>query len=202
MKVFIYNNGCNLKNYINAVKLCKHTPVLSKDIKKAKKCDALILTGGGDVAPFLYGKNISKSDKVDIFTDINELNLLFYFVEKQKKILGVCKGMQLINVFFGGTLSKNIPFHYNRKYDLYHTVNILQDCPLYKVFSSKIVANSCHQQAVNKLGNNLQIGGQSNDGIVEIIYHNSLPILGVQFHPERLSNTFIKEFFDFFFNDF
>lgn len=202
MLVFIYDNGCNLKNYVNAVKLCNHKPVLSKNIKKAKNCDALILTGGGDVAPFLYGKNLSKRDKVDLFTDISELNLLSYFYQSGKKILGICKGMQLINVFLGGTLIKKVPYHYNKNYDLYHNVNILENCPIYKVFSNKIIANSCHNQAVNKLGENLIIGGQSNDGVIEIVYHEFLPILATQFHPERISSTFTKLFFDFFFNDF
>ncbi len=200
MKVFIYNNGHNLKNYINVCKEFKHKVVFSKNIKKSKNCDALILTGGGDVAPFLYNHNVSKSDRVNLFCDIDELNLIRQFVSNNKKILGICKGMQLLNVYFNGTLHKKIPYHSNSHHDIYHTVLIDENCPFYNIFSSKIITNSAHIQAVKKLGDNFEIFGRSCDNVIEIIQHAKLPILATQFHPERLNPTFKKAFFNYFFN--
>ncbi len=200
MKVFILDNGLNLTNYLKALKECKVKVVFSKNIEKSKKCDALLLTGGGDVLPYFYGKNKSLSDKVDVNLDILEFTLIKNFVLKGKKILGICKGMQLLNVYFGGTLYKNVPYHYSKKYDLYHTITTTEPCFLSHLFSSKIVVNSAHRQTINKLGENLTILAKSNDGTIEAIKHDYLPIIATQFHPERLSENFRKPFFDYFIN--
>lgn len=200
MKVFVLDNGCNLTNYVNALKECKCKVVFSKNIDKSKRCDALVLTGGGDVLPYFYGKNKSITDNVDVNLDILEFTLIKNFVEKGKKILGICKGMQILNVYFGGTLQKNIPFHYNKNYDLYHTIKIETPCFLNQLFSNKIIVNSAHKQAVKNLGENLSVLAKSNDDIIEVIKHNTLPIIATQFHPERLAENFRKPFFDYFIN--
>ncbi len=201
MKVFVLDNGCNLTNYINAIKECNSKVVFSKDIEKSKRCDALVLTGGGDVLPYFYQKNKCCTDKVDINLDILEFTLIKDFVANGRKILGICKGMQLLNVYFGGTLYKNIPYHFSKKYDLFHTVKIENDCFLNNLFSSKIIVNSAHRQAVNKLGQNLSALCKSNDDIIEAVKHNTLPIIATQFHPERLAENFRKPFFDYFLNE-
>ncbi len=200
MKVFVLDNGCNLNNYLTALKECKSKVVFSKNIQKSKRCDALVLTGGGDVLPYFYRKNLCSTDRVDVNLDISEFSLIKDFVSSGRKILGICKGMQLLNVYFGGTLFKNIPNHFNRRYDLYHTVKIETPSFLDQLYSSKFIVNSAHKQAINKLGENLTVLARSNDGIIEAIKHNSLPIIATQFHPERLSENFRKPFFNYFLN--
>ncbi len=200
MKVFVLDNGRNLTNYINALKECKCKVVFSKNIEKSKRCDALVLTGGGDVLPYFYGQNKSSSDNVDVNLDISEFTLIKNFVSSGKKILGICKGMQILNVYFGGTLYKNIPYHFNKKYDLYHTVRVENPCFLSQLYSNKFIVNSAHKQAINKLGENLTVLAKSNDDIIEAIKHKTLPIIATQFHPERLAENFRKPFFNYFIN--
>lgn len=195
MKVFIYDNDFNLNNYILAVENCGHTPILSKDLKKSTSADALLLTGGGNIHPYFYGENVSDYDVYDTPCDISEFYLLNQFVKEGKRVIGVCKGMQVINVYFGGTIaylendSKNN--HYSFKGDVSHQI-ILND-------NSKVLVNSAHKQKIDKLGKNLVVKARSLDGVVECVKHDYLKIIGVQFHPERLHPNLTKKFYDYAF---
>ena len=126
MKVFLYDNDFNLTNYLTALERAKLTPVLSKKIEDSKNCDALILTGGGNMSPVFYGETPSLYDLYDLETDAREFYLLNYFFYQNKKVLGICKGLQIINVYFGGTISfidkTQNTSHYSLKGDLFHNV--------------------------------------------------------------------------------
>ncbi len=196
MKVFIYDNDFNLNNYILAVQKCGHTPILSKDLSIASEQDALLLTGGGNIHPYFYGENPSEFDVYDTYTDICEFYLLNKFIKENKRVVGICKGMQLINVYFGGNLSflnnEEIKNHYTFNKDISHEI-ILND-------NSKISVNSAHKQKINKLGENLQVEGLSSDGVIECITHKTLKVIGAQFHPERLDDEFLIKFYTYAFN--
>lgn len=157
----------------------------------ADNYDGLILCGGNDINPKYYGEDINGSVDIDYERDKVELELLKAFVKAGKPVMGICRGFQLINVYFGGTLYQDIE---NAKqhssyadFDLIHGVTAVKDSILHKLYGENFVVNSYHHQAIKKLGDNLKVTLTSADKtVIEGFEHNSLPIFGVQWHPERM----------------
>ena len=118
-----------------------------------------------------------------------QIQALEFFIRAGKPVLGICKGMQLLNIYFGGTLTqdlRNSHDHQTSDGDLLHMSYVSEDCVLSHLYGKEFVINSNHHQAVDKLGKNLKVVQTSHDGIIEGFIHESLPIIGVQWHPERL----------------
>ena len=201
--------------YINAIKESGGIPIIiPNDLNKEDTkmyidiLDGLILTGGGDVSPLLYNENpIKEIEDICQKRDETELLLLKASTEKNIPILGICRGMQLINVFLKGTLFQDI---YVSKPDAlghvskstlekgHHTINIKKDTFLYDVFKKEeIIVNSFHHQSIDKLGKGLTISATSTDGIIEAVEGNN--IYAFQFHPEEMikNKTFLKIFVNF-----
>lgn len=163
----------------------------------AKHLDGLVLQGGADVSPQTYSQSATRPEwSGDRTRDMYELELLHEFVEAGKPVLGVCRGCQLINVAFGGTLYQDIASdvptaieHVNDLYDShYHTIHFSTGSSLASLFPSKSEAlvNSIHHQAVKDLGRDLVVEAFSgNDNIVEAIRYRKAPfVMGLQWHPE------------------
>jgi gamma-glutamyl-gamma-aminobutyrate hydrolase PuuD len=163
----------------------------------AKQLDGLVLQGGADVSPQSYADVATRPEwPGDRVRDMYELELLHEFIEAGKPVLGVCRGCQLINVAFGGTLYQDIAtdvptatVHVNDQYDrLRHTIQFAQGSTLASMFPTRADAlvNSIHHQAVKTLGRDLSIEAVSaDDGIVESIRYRKAPfVMGVQWHPE------------------
>lgn len=145
----------------------------------------IILSGGNNVSPKLYNSQ-KKVDDTFIERDLLELELLDIAMKLKIPVLGICKGMQLINTFFGGSLEKLKKNIHNPGKN--HKIEISKNYQ--KNYSKKeFIVNSFHNYAVykNTLGKNLNIVA-SNNNIVEILRHDSFPIVGVQWHPERNGN--------------
>lgn len=195
MKVFIYDNSLKLSAYLKAITYCNSTPVFSKDLSKSKDCDALLLTGGGNICPAFYGEKNEEYYSYDYLTDISEFYLIKEFLKDNKQIVGICRGMQVLNVFFGGSLEfipdKISLNHYTFSKDVEHEIT-------YKD-KSRIIVNSMHKQRINRLGENFIVDAISNDGTIEAISSSQYKVYGVQFHPERLSVDFCKNFYKKFF---
>ena len=154
---------------------------------KPHLCDALLLPGGGDLSPERYGQSNTASYSVDLARDEEELSLLEEFTSLQKPVLGICRGLQLINVFFHGTLFQDIAGHNcTNGIDRLHQVCTLPGS-LQALCGTSCIVNSAHHQSICRLGNDLQILQRAPDGTIEAITHETLPILAVQWHPERLS---------------
>ena len=119
--------------------------------------------------------------------DALELDLLADFTALGKPVLGICRGMQTINVFFGGDLVQDWPGHSAIEgVDRLHSV---QNAPsfLRELYGERCVVNSCHHQIIGRLGTGLEVLQRAEDGVVEAFRHKTLPVWGIQWHPERLT---------------
>lgn len=150
-------------------------------------CDALLLPGGGDLHPRLYGDVFAGAKEVDEERDACELALFRGFLAAGKPILGVCRGMQLVNVALGGTLRQHIDGHGKIDgADRLHDVRT-GDATLRALYGERFTVNSAHHQAVARLGEGLRASAWAEDGVVEALRHTSRPVFAVQWHPERLA---------------
>lgn len=174
--------------------------VIAKGMEdELRKCDALVLTGGPDVAPELYGDWADETVTTDPERDGSEYRLIDYAFNRQMPMLGICRGLQILNVFFGGTLIIDLGKYYGRNHkalsnteDRTHGV-ILQAGSLIKEFirQESGMVNSAHHQAADRIGRGLKVVARAEDGTVEAIEGNGdLPgrIVAVQWHPERIQN--------------
>ncbi|APA84142.1 gamma-glutamyl-gamma-aminobutyrate hydrolase family protein [Paraburkholderia sprentiae WSM5005] len=163
----------------------------------AKHLDGLLLQGGADVSPQTYAEAANSHEwPGDRVRDMYELELLHEFIESGKPVLGVCRGCQLINVAFGGTLYQDIATdvptanaHVNENYDQHrHGVHFPDGSTLANMFPGRrdAIVNSIHHQAVKTLGRDLNIEAVSaSDGIIEAVRYRRAPfVMGVQWHPE------------------
>ena len=153
--------------------------------------DGLLLPGGCDVNPSRYGKERIPEETVDDDLDSLQFDILSRFLKAGKPVLGICRGCQLLNVAFGGTLIQHLPgaeHHMSlpSREDNIHPAHIREDSFLYPVYGPDCIVNSSHHQGVDLPGTGLNIVMRSEDGIVEAIEHDSLPVWGVQWHPERM----------------
>lgn len=152
--------------------------------------DGLILCGGCDIDPARYGEPMNGSINIDFKRDESEFALLRAFVDAGKPVLGICRGHQLINVFFGGSLYQDISeSDLHKKHndlDSVHTVTATSDSIVGKLHGENFPVNSAHHQAIKVIGEGLRATAFWNHCHVEAIEHTALPIFGVQWHPERM----------------
>lgn len=203
----------NIK-YIKAIKESGGVPLiipyidLKNEIKTLiSKFDGFLLTGGGDVDPSYYGEKPRKTRGVVFERDTLEIELVKKCFLNKIPVLGICRGLQVMNVAMGGKLIQHINSeieHDRLKIDskLTHTITIDKETLLYEIFKKReIKVNSFHHQAVSKLGSNLKISARAKDGIIEAIEGEKHPFfLGVQFHPELLfeeNRIFLRLFKEF-----
>lgn len=150
--------------------------------------DALILAGGGDISPHLFGQKNCGSQEIDLDRDLRELALLDCFARAGKPILGICRGHQMVNVWAGGGIIQDLgeqnAIHRHDGCDRVHLVSAI-GTPEY-LYGSLFRVNSAHHQGVGPLGKGLRVTARSADGVIEAMEHYSLPIFTTQFHPERM----------------
>ncbi len=150
-----------------------------------ESCDSLLLTGGGDVNPRRYGgKSHPKIFGVDDVRDEMEIYLLKRALKQDTPLLGICRGIQIMNVAFGGTLIPHLTGHSNPKPDaLAHRLE--WDSPKLLPVCERV--NTSHHQAVDRVADGFEVVARAPDGVVEAM---ELPgkrfFCAVQFHPERL----------------
>lgn len=178
-------------NYCAAIRGAGGEPVAGYCPVPDLRCDGLLLCGGGDLDPALYGQESRGSQPPDRVRDQAELALFQAFYEAGKPILGICRGIQLINVALGGTLIQDLTpelrsFH-TGKMDTVHSIRAVENSILHRLYGPLFPVNSSHHQAVDRLGRGLRATAWAEGGFPEAIELSGRPILGVQFHPERMS---------------
>ncbi len=198
-KIFIsYPKNPNLENYISSLSSCGFSAMLDS----YNDCDGLLLLGGGDVSPCLYKKPNTLANNVDLDRDIFELFLIHKFYKNRKPILGICRGIQILNVYFGGTLKQNVKNHsHTLGDDIFHKVSCQNF--MKTLYGNETIVNSNHHQTIDKLGSFFKVSARSFDGEIEAVEYKN--IIACQFHPERMncldcSGIKIFDYFRTFFN--
>lgn len=168
----------------------------------AQVYDCLTVCGGGDTDPTLYGQSPWKADTVyKTELDRYELILIKEFIKLEKPILGICKGMQSINIATGGNLIQDIPSMLSLCHsadctrECNHEIKISPQSRLFAAMGRRAIVNSFHHQCIGRLGKGLSVTATAHDGVTEAIEGTQLPLLGVQWHPERMSGNAIFELF-------
>ena len=187
--VYIWGNPLRFANYRRWVESAGGRAVFgTKSEGQAARWDALLLPGGGDLEPWRYGQADAASRNLEPERDEAELRLLQDFTAAGKPVLGVCRGLQAVNVFFGGTLAQDVPGHGAwAGGDRTHGVRSAPS-PLGDLLGGRGAVNSAHHQAADRLGSGLRAAQWAEDGVVEALFHERLPVWAVQWHPERLGD--------------
>lgn len=199
IKIFVYGERDKMKNYANALEGCGAQGIFSLDISQAKDCDALLLPGGGDIDPARYGQTLAGSEEPDLQRDAAELHLVSDFTSWGKPILGICRGIQMINVALGGELIQDIPTAAEHRHDPVigdrtHKVTAEENSFLFSLYGGEFSVNSAHHQALGRIAPGLRVAARSErDGIVEAVEWPEKRIYGVQWHPERMSFDLRRE---------
>ncbi len=203
-------------------------PVLLPDLREERlmelleEIDGFVFQGGNDVAPQSYGEEPIQAGRWmgDAYRDQYELRIMDYAVKSGKPVFGICRGLQLMNVYFGGTLYQDIAtqkedaiLHRDaEKYDhLLHPVAFTEAKLLHRLYgdNSPLMVNTVHHQAIKDLGRDLEIWAVCpEDGIIEAIGYTGAEegrVMAVQWHPEfseLLSDRLIDKYrlLDVFFN--
>jgi putative glutamine amidotransferase len=173
------------------------------NLSQISQCDGVLLTGGEDVHPRFYNKpdNLSLCNPafMDEQRDIFEWQVCTYVFEHKIPLLGICRGLQFVNVFLGGTLIGDIPSigknnhskYYEGK-DRYHQIRVLPDSSLAEIVGATTgEINSAHHQSVDVPAESLKVNSLSEDGIVEgleWLIPNDHSLTLVQWHPERIAD--------------
>lgn len=153
--------------------------------------DLLVLCGGEDVDPARYGETRkSYCGASNLTRDAFEWEVLGAAVALGKPVFGVCRGQQMINVYFGGTLYQDLAQEHGAAHPSTHFVQVMNDGYLKPIFQSSYQSvNSTHHQAVKTLAPGFTVAATASDGVIEAIENRTLNIRAVQFHPEKLQGS-------------
>lgn len=192
-----------LPGYMNGIEQAGGIPIMlpltsdKDDLQQmTRELDGFVFTGGQDISPNLYSeKTTPMCGQRCRERDDMEAVLFRLVYEMDKPILGICRGIQYINVIMGGTLYQDLPSEHPSRtvhcqkppYDIpVHAVSIMEESPLYGLLKKKnLMVNSYHHQAVKRLAPKLAVMAVSEDGVIEAV---CIPkkkfIWGIQWHPE------------------
>lgn len=193
-KILISTGGGDPSNYLSAIAAAGGQGEACYLPAPDLRYDGLLLAGGGDVEPARFGQPDRGSRDIDPARDRAELALLDAFCAAEKPVLAVCRGHQVVNVWLGGDLIQDLPpalapFHGGGGGDRVHPVRAAEGTLLHRLYGPVFPVNSAHHQALGRLGRGLSAAARSEGGVIESVEHDTLPLLCVQFHPERMTGA-------------
>lgn len=187
-------------NYVAAVSKLGALPVLVDASCDPDTFDGLLLPGGADLVPARYGRENIACGQLDPELDELQFTVLDRFIRVGgKPVFGICRGHEVLNVYFGGTLIQDLPSASRHArtpgipVDKVHEAISVDGTFARELFGEGFRVNSSHHQAVEDFGEGLKPAMYSDDGVVEGLVHESLPVFSVQFHPERMCFDFARE---------
>lgn len=203
-------------SYIDAIVNSGAIPLIIPSNIELKDCrqimdllDGLLIPGGGDIIPDLYGEETHpKVTYSRRSNDLFEIELVRLAKEYKKPVLGICRGHQIINVAFGGSLYQDIASQFKDEIchnqspkntdEAMHKVYLEEDSNLAKILGKTVIGvNTLHHQGVKDMAEGFKVSARASDGLIEAIETEDGMIMGVQWHPELLAPRF-KEFKNFF----
>ncbi|ALQ34393.1 gamma-glutamyl-gamma-aminobutyrate hydrolase family protein [Fusobacterium hwasookii] len=216
--------SCVAYSYVDAVYKSGGIPItlpILKDVsairEQVKLLDGLILSGGRDVDPHFYGEEpLEKLESIFPERDVHEMALIRAAIDLKKPIFAICRGMQILNVTYGGTLYQDISYapgehikhcQIGSPYQATHSIKIDKSSTLFRMADKLEVerVNSFHHQALKQVAKGLKVVATAPDGIIEAVERENedgLFVIGVQFHPEMMfdKSTFARGIFKKFIN--
>ncbi|MGC8932607.1 MAG: gamma-glutamyl-gamma-aminobutyrate hydrolase family protein [Candidatus Methanodesulfokora sp.] len=186
-------------------------PFFSDEI--ADSLDGLVLSGGDDVDPRFYGELPRDVGSIEPIRDETEIKLIREFRRRDKPVMGICRGAQVINVSMGGTLIQDIKTEvsgaikhwWSRResevpyWHPTHRVRIDRDSMLFNIIGNEVIwVNSFHHQAIKRVGSGLKAVAWSDDGIIEAVEAEKGFLLGIQWHPEGMEDEPSRRIFKSF----
>lgn len=214
-KPYNYSNGYNTSAIVNAGGVPVIPTFLNEEQAMAlmEKADGLVMTGGADINPALYGEEkMAECGTVEDARDKSDYALLKAALALKKPVLCICRGCQIANVYFGGSMYQDIPTQLpsrlkhsdypNYMNEITHTIRIEEGSPLHKLLGkTEIGVNSLHHQGIKDIGSGVVPMAWSDDGLVESWYLDSAYqwLRAYQWHPEMIagsenSDTILKDF--------
>ncbi len=182
------------KNYLQAFRSLGADPFLSLSLLDMKDADSVVLPGSlHDMNPVLWGEENQHANDVSNELDQIQWDIMKLAIPKKKPVLGICRGIQFINVYFGGTLVQDLPCGEKHKAsdpENFHLLHNVKDGFMWELYGETCQVNSRHHQSVNRIGDGLLETafwlGEDGYRVTETIRHEELPIFGLQWHPERM----------------
>ena len=179
----------NKEHYIRAIEGAGGEPVASYIPTLDMDYDGLILCGGTDLDPVFYGQELNGSVEIDRPRDDAEWAYLTEFLKTGKPIMGICRGFQLLNAYFGGDLIQHLDTVSVHRGSLehypVHPVRSAENSFLRRMYGEEFFVNSCHHQGIKTLAKGLIPTAFAGD-LVEAFEHETLPVFAVQWHPEKM----------------
>lgn len=196
-------------DYVEAVSNAGGVPVILPLIsdkaaikQQIKNVDGIVISGGYDVNPLVYGEEPLQSlEFIYPERDEYDMQVIKEAVKLNKPVLGICRGLQILNVAFGGTLYQDLSLikdcsikhrQSSKPYAIGHTVEIQNGTKLFDILGEKIITNSFHHQAIKEVGSGLKVSARAKDGVIEGIEAEKGFIIGVQWHPEMLAGKHVE----------
>ena len=199
VRIMISGTEGNMDNYIRAVNaaggmgVARYSPMESH-----LDYDGLLLCGGGDLSPQLLKASTLVTDRaIDPVREASDLRQIADYSSAGKPILGICRGMQVLNTVLGGSLIRDLgvlnSVHSGQDHWVCGSGGVME-----RLYGKRFKVNSAHHQAVKTPAPGFRVTLHSDDGIIEAIEHMCLPIIGLQWHPERQENGI--KLFEWFWN--
>lgn len=212
------NEDKDVQGYITAITLAGGEPVyldrcstVEDAIHELSKIDCLVMAGGEDINPHLYGEEaLPTCGKINDIRDTSDCLLFKEAIKKDIPVLAVCRGMQLLNALCGGTLYQDLNTMHptdiihkdpEGKEFTYHDIKVADNNILSEALGGEgtYEVNSWHHQGIKDLGHNLEVVAVAEDDMIEgIVLKTAKYIYGVQFHPERLVVSGKKDYLSVF----